>query len=210
MLNKSIFVVALLLLPTPALANEIAGTRVSGDVEITCPAGAGRGVEMNVTTKEIWSYCFELYRPTLEESRTRIEERIAETITTRKNPAPEVVESPDVVVVDVTPITERLNKVEINATTGVTTVSELTTQELAQLAIDKAINQARDTARNQAQTNAQANVGVEQCVNWQSNVQSGKECAFEPVRATEGEVTDFYETLRLLFADTDWWLWYSW
>jgi hypothetical protein len=183
---------------------------VSGDVAIDCPAGAGRGVEMNVTTKEVWSYCVEMYRPTLEEVRPRIEDKIAETITAQKNPAPETVESPDAVVVEPTEITERLIKVDMNVTTGVTTVSELNTQELAQLSIDRAKSEARQNAKNQAQANAQANVGVEQCVNWQSGTQAGQECAFEPIPATEEEVTEFYEVLELMFAGTEWWLWWSW
>lgn len=47
---------------TPAMANEIAGTRVSGDGAV-CAESEGKGVTINATTKEITSYCFVLDRP---------------------------------------------------------------------------------------------------------------------------------------------------
>ena len=45
--------------PFPGVAQgaEIPGTRVSGDVAISCPSGSGRGIEVNATTKEQFSYC---------------------------------------------------------------------------------------------------------------------------------------------------------
>ena len=58
MLNKSIVIVALLILPTPALANEIAGTRVIGQGAV-CSESQGKAVEYNIATKTESSYCIE-------------------------------------------------------------------------------------------------------------------------------------------------------
>lgn len=59
MFNKSIIAVTLLLIPTPALANEIAGSRVIGQGAV-CAEGQGKGIDYNIATKTETSYCFEL------------------------------------------------------------------------------------------------------------------------------------------------------
>jgi hypothetical protein len=51
--------------PFPGVAQgaEIPGTRVSGQVSISCPAGSGSGIEVNATTKEQFTYCVKTWRP---------------------------------------------------------------------------------------------------------------------------------------------------
>ena len=51
--------------PFPGVAHmaEIPGTRVSGQVSISCPAGSGSGIEVNATTKEQFTYCVKTWRP---------------------------------------------------------------------------------------------------------------------------------------------------
>lgn len=50
--------------PLPGVAHmaEIPGTRVSGQVSISCPAGAGTGIEVNATTHEEFTYCVKTWR----------------------------------------------------------------------------------------------------------------------------------------------------
>ena len=45
--------------PLPQYANgqEIPGTRVNGQVNISCPSGSGSSIEVNATTKAIYTYC---------------------------------------------------------------------------------------------------------------------------------------------------------
>lgn len=49
---------ALALATTPAMANEIAGTRVSGQ-DAVCSEGQSKGIEVNASTGAVSSYCFE-------------------------------------------------------------------------------------------------------------------------------------------------------
>lgn len=49
---------SLALAATPAMANEIAGTRVSGQGAV-CSAGQGKAVEYNIGTRQETSYCYE-------------------------------------------------------------------------------------------------------------------------------------------------------
>lgn len=54
--------------PFPGIAQyqEIPGTRVSGDQAINCPDGSGKGIEVNATTHETFSYCVKTWRPTVD------------------------------------------------------------------------------------------------------------------------------------------------
>lgn len=49
---------SLALAATPAMANEIAGTRVSGQGAV-CSEGQGKAVEYNIATRQETSYCYE-------------------------------------------------------------------------------------------------------------------------------------------------------
>lgn len=187
---------------TPAQANEIAGTRVAGQGAI-CSAGQGKALEINATTKEEWSYCIEIIPPTpptQQELEAKAQQQIAKTITERKNENATTQVSEQTVTAEPTPVTETLTKIEVNATTGVVTVSELTDTEKEQLAKDRAVWQAQQTARTEAERLAAETQGTKHCVNWQAQAQSGSECDFDPIPATEEEVTEQFDFLQDLFA----------
>ncbi len=80
-MKKSLFIFSLLTLvistaptaaadsdPFPGIAtgSEIPGTRVSGDGGVSCPSGAGNGIEVNATTGARFSYCVKTWRPSAE------------------------------------------------------------------------------------------------------------------------------------------------
>ena len=44
-------------LPQYASGQEIPGTRISGQVNIECPAGSGSAIEVNATTKAVFTFC---------------------------------------------------------------------------------------------------------------------------------------------------------
>jgi len=52
--------------PLPLYANgqEIPGTRVNGQVNISCPIGSGSAIEVNATTKAVFTYCTKNWTPT--------------------------------------------------------------------------------------------------------------------------------------------------
>jgi hypothetical protein len=207
-------IIALLLVMPHATANEIAGTRVSGQGAV-CAEGQGKAVEINVTTKEETSYCYErepIPLPTQEQLEAKAQEVIAEKLTQQNNADAPTNFAETTVTAEPEVITETLTKVEINVSTGVVTVSEFTEAEKQQLAKDRAVETARQTAKTEAQTASLNNVGVRQCVNWQAEGQSGSECAFEPIPATEEEVAIEFNALKFFF-DANWldvllaWLW---
>ena len=47
--------------PDLAFGEVIPGTSVDGDQQISCPDGAGRGIEINVKTGALMSYCVKTY-----------------------------------------------------------------------------------------------------------------------------------------------------
>jgi hypothetical protein len=208
------FVVALTLIAPNAMANEIAGTRVSGQGAV-CAEGQGKALEMNATTHEEWSYCYErepISVPTQQQLEERARQVIAERITQQRNAEPETTVNENTVTAEPEIITETLIKVEVNATTGVVTVSEFTETEKQQLSKDRAVDTARRNARTEAETASRNTVGVRQCVNWQAEGNTGTECAFEPIPATQEEVNQQVDELKELF-NINWfavllaWLW---
>ena len=48
-------------LPNLAFGEQLPGTTVEGDVVISCPIGAGRGIDINVKTGALTSYCVKTY-----------------------------------------------------------------------------------------------------------------------------------------------------
>ena len=57
-MKRAIVTLAFVLIAYPANGNEIPGTRVSGQGAV-CGEGQGKAVEVNATTKQESSYCFE-------------------------------------------------------------------------------------------------------------------------------------------------------
>jgi len=53
-------------LPTIANGEKVPGTVVSGQQEITCPAGSGRGIEVNATTGAVSTSCIKNFVPQAE------------------------------------------------------------------------------------------------------------------------------------------------
>ena len=53
-------------LPTIASGEKVPGTVVSGQQEITCPAGSGRGIEVNATTVAVSTSCIKNFVPQAE------------------------------------------------------------------------------------------------------------------------------------------------
>lgn len=201
-MKKTMVLALSLAIVTPAHANEIAGTRVSGQGAV-CAEGQGKALEINATTKEEWSFCITIERPTLptqQQLETRAQQQIAKTITEQKNQNAETVIADKVITTEPTVITETLNKVEVDATTGVVTISALTEQEKAQIAKDRAVWEARHKAEQEAQKLATETQGTKQCVKWESQGQSGSECVLEPIPATEEEVTEQFDFLKGLLA----------
>lgn len=213
-MKRTLLLVALMIITPNAMANEIAGTRVSGQGAV-CAEGQGKAVEYNIALREETSYCYEreaIPLPTQEQLETKAKEQIAQTVTEQKNENAVTVTAETTVVVATTSIEETLLAAEVNVATGVTTIREFTPTEKEQVALDRAIETARQQAITEAVTASVNNVGVRQCVNWQVGNQSGTECALEPIPATEEEITDGFNLLKSLF-DFDWlavllaWLW---
>ena len=207
---KKTLIFALLLITPIANAGEVPGTRVSGDVAITCPAGSGRGLEMNVTTKEVWSYCVEFEKPTQEQVVQRVTQEIPQVLTNQKNAnAPKVQTETTVVTepsVDLT--APRPTKVEVNATTQVVTISELTDAEITENAKWAAISQARNQAQENARAQANANPGTEYCTAWQSGSESGSECQLTPIQATQAEIDNWLAAWKEVMAIIGWDSWF--
>ena len=200
-MKKAIMLALLLTTITPAQANEIAGTRVAGQGAV-CAEGQGKAVEVNATTKQEWSYCIEIVRPTpptVQQVEEKAKTTVAESITKINNQNPVTVVAEETVSVEPQPITEILTKVEVNATTKVVTVSPLTPVELDQVAKDRAVAESRNQAKTKAQESAAAEQGTEQCVNWSAQGQSGTECALDPILATEEEVEEFWNIFTFTF-----------
>jgi hypothetical protein len=63
--------------PLPQYANgqEIPGTRVNGQVSISCPSGSGSSIEVNATTKAVYTYCSKNWTP------TRVTQAVSDTST---------------------------------------------------------------------------------------------------------------------------------
>jgi len=209
-MKKVIIVSALLFITPTAYAEEVPGTRVTGDVEITCPAGSGRGIEMNVTTKEVWSYCVKFERPTQEQITQRVTQEIPQILTEQKNANALQIQSPTVVQVDPTIdlTAPRPTRLEINATTQVVTISKLTDEEIKQNAKQSAIHNARQIAQETSRLQALENLGTEYCTAWQSGTESGNECFLEPIQATVEEIDLWLEAWKKVMAiiGWDWWL----
>lgn len=176
------------------------------EANASCGAGQSSGVEVNATTKQVTYYCFtpEPVRvPTQQELQTKVEEGISQTITNQKNAnAPTAVVN-ETVSAEPEPITEPLTKIEVNATTGVVTVSPLTEIEVAEVIKARTANKARQKAQEEAQRLAVENQGTKYCVNWAAQGRTGAECGFDPIPATQEEVTEQYDFLKDLMA-FDW------
>lgn len=198
-MKKIIAITALALIGPMAQANEIPGTRVAGQGAV-CAQGQGKGIEVNATTKEEWSYCIEFAKPTQQQLETQAQQEIAKTITEQKNQNAPTVIAETSVSVEATPITEPYTVIEVNVTTGVTTVTQLDDAQKLQIAKDLAISKARTAAQEQSLTLAQENQGTKQCVNWQAEGQTGTECNFVEIPATQEEVTEQFDFLRALFS----------
>ena len=152
-MKTKLTIIAVLLSMTPAFANEIPGTRVLGQGAV-CAEGQGKALEVNATTKQEWSYCFQreiivittptptptpivTSTPTPEptQSTTNVEvitqpviETATETSTvTTGSTTTTITPTPTPTPtpsMPVPPVIERSNVVEVNATTNVTTVRE--------------------------------------------------------------------------------------
>lgn len=207
-------IIALLLVMPNATANEIAGTRVSGQGAV-CAEGQGKAVEYNIALREETSYCYErepVVVPTQEQLEATAQQVIAQRLTQERNTDAVTVVAETTVTAEPEVITETLTAIDVNVTTGVVTIREISEVEKQQLAKDRAVETARQLAKTEAQTASLNNVGTRQCVNWQAQEQSGTECALEPIPATEEEVAIEFNALKLLF-DANWldvllaWLW---
>lgn len=208
----AITLLALAASTTTATANEIPGTRVSGQGAI-CAEGQGKAVEVNATTKQESSYCIEIVRPpapTPEQVETKAKEQVAQTITNQNAQNAPSVTAEETVTVDPRPITEVLTKVEVNATTQETTITELTEAEKEEVAKNRSIAESKQTAKETAEQQASADQGTEYCVNWAAQEQSGTECALDPITATEEEVQDWWSILTETFSDWYEWLSFNW
>ncbi len=52
--------------PGVATGGEIPGTRVLGQQALSCPSGSGSALEVNVTTKQEFTYCVKTWRPSAD------------------------------------------------------------------------------------------------------------------------------------------------
>ena len=210
-MKKVIIISALLLITPTAYASEIAGTRVAGDVAIECPAGSGRGLEINATTKETWSYCVEIQRPTQEKITQQVKQEIPQILTAQKNAdAPKVELETTIITEPVVDLTQpRPTKIDVNATTQVVTVFELTNAEVIKKAEQMAIHNARQIAQQTSKDEAIANPGTEYCAKWQSGAETGQECFLEPVKATTKEIDLWLEAWQKIMAIIGWAWWLS-
>jgi hypothetical protein len=181
-MKKVIIISALLLIMPMASANEIANTRVAGDVNITCPAGSSRGLEINSTTKEKWTYCVQNETPTKDD----VIKTAQETITAQKNTTPVKKENATTIVnepvIDLT--VPRTTKLEINVATKTEIITTVTDAEIIESQKQYAIAQARKIAKQASTDKAKLDIGVEYCTKWQSGIETGQECYLEPVQAT--------------------------
>ena len=151
-------IVAVLLTVTPAFANEIPGTRVQGQGAI-CTEGQGKALEVNATTKQEWSYCFQREiiviptpiptptptpvvtptaspEPTQSIANTEIvtstvieTNTVTESATVTTGSTTITITATPTPTLPVPPVIERSNIVEVNATTNVTTIREETVDE---------------------------------------------------------------------------------
>lgn len=208
-MKKFITTLSILLIMPTATAGEVPGTRVSGDVAINCPANSGRGFEMNATTKETWSYCVELIKPSQEQIMDKAKHEIAQTITNIKNATPVKIVAAETVINEKITIAEPLKKLEVNVVTQVVTVTQFTETETAKHIKNMEITVAQNKARNNAEELALNDIGVEHCVLWESNGITGQECSMQPVLATDTEVDEMVLFLTELFKGFEW-AWALW
>ena len=213
-MKKVLLAIALIGIMPPVQANEIPGTRVLGQNAV-CAPGQGRALEINVTTKEEWTYCFEIVRPTpptVQQVEERAKTEIATAITQEKNQNAPVAVAEQTVTVEPRPITEELTKLEVNATTQQETITVLTQIEKDQVAKDRAVYEAQQAAKQEAEEKAKADQGTQHCVNWSTQGTSGQECHLDPIPATTEEVEDFWAVLQRLMSNwyeifSTSWLW---
>lgn len=176
------------------------------EANASCGAGQSSGVEVNATTKVVTYYCFTpepVKVPTQQEIETKVQESVSKTITEQKNAnAPTQVAEVEVSA-EPEPITEPLTKIEVNATTGEVKVLPLNEVEVAEVVKARTASKARQKAQQEAQKLAVENRGTKYCVNWAAQGRTGSECEFDPIPATQEEVTEQYDFLKDLMA-FDW------
>lgn len=178
-----------------------------------CGSGFGNAVEVNATTQKVTYSCIKLPDPpTQEQIVEKVKTDLSQIITNNKNANPVQVINPEIVTVqpkiDLT--LPRPNKIEVNVTTQVTTISELNDQEFTDYQIRQANGEAIVTAKNQAVEKSQGQVGTKQCVNWVSGDQAGQECNVEPIPATTEEIDYSWQIIKEWLNSDSFQLWTNW
>lgn len=164
-----------------------------------CGEGQGNALEINVTTKEVRTYCYDIIQPSQAELEAQAKQRVEQTLVQQANSNP-VTQTLDSVVSVSTLADEpeqRPRVLEVNATTGVVTEREYNDVEMAQWRIDQTANQARQQATDLAKANATS--GVNACVEWIALNQSGTSCHYEQVPVTQEEIDYQFNFLVELF-----------
>tara|TARA_R110000868_G_scaffold73093_5_gene212379 strand:- start:418 stop:1023 length:606 start_codon:yes stop_codon:yes gene_type:complete len=178
-----------------------------------CGVGYGNAVDINVTTKVVTYSCVKLPEPpTREEIVQQSKVDLGQIITQKKNENPIEVINPDVVTVQpsyVEPI-QRPTKVEVNATTGVTTVSDLNDDELIDYQNGQAEWEAKTTAQTQAIELAKTATGTKQCINWASGLVAGVECHIDPILASQEEIDYTWSIVEQWLSSWSFNLWSGW
>ena len=111
-MKKVLLAIALIGIMPPVQANEIPGTRVLGQNAV-CAPGQGRALEVNATTKEEFTYCFErevIAPPTPQQVEQRTKTNIATAITQEKNQNAPVAVAQQIITVQPKLITDELTR----------------------------------------------------------------------------------------------------
>jgi hypothetical protein len=178
------------------------------EANASCGAGQGSGVEINVTTKQVTNYCFNVTPLTETEIQEQINNKIEQTLSNKANanPLEQKLETPVIVSnLPSTPV-ERPRILEFNATTGISIEREYNDEEMAQWQIDRATYQAQQEAYEIAKINS--NQGINTCVDWSAFDSNGTQCYYNPILITQEQVDAELQFMMNLFT-LDWFQFFS-
>lgn len=187
---KRIIFIALLLAP---LFN-------STMAQASCGAGQGSGVDMNVMTKEITYYCYDIEVPSQTQLEIEARQKIEQNLSQEANNSyvTQIIDSS----INVTNLSDepliRPRTIDFNVATGSITEREYNDDEMAQWRIDQTYYQAKSQALQIARDNLVS--GINTCVSWSALELTGAECHYQPVNITQIEIDNEYNYLYELWS----------
>lgn len=175
---------------------------VSTPAQASCGAGQSGGVDINVTTRQVTYYCFDIQPLNVTEAENKAKQQIEQTLNESANTNTATKTLSDSVVVNYQPDDAPTYRgIEVNATTGEIIEYNYTDEQISVMESNRLRNQAQRQAIEIARANAETGVSV--CVNWTTSNEIGTECHYQPIVVSQEEIDNQYNSLIELWSP-DW------